>query len=217
MFNNKNILIIDETTNSANLFTQTLLEDFIPSDMKILPSDENLRKVMRDVDFVLYILDMNDIDTNNPRDFINSKIKDVETLIDVSLENGVKKVITLLGHKSNPTSLYSATATIVEKIFIASNIEKSRFSVIRYDATISDDMLFDLVKFTIKDFKRMRGGEVFIQKDNVDQIEDGMIEFDDHYTIKPDIEILNSIDYSINALGERGRDILSHIEVVELV
>jgi UDP-N-acetylglucosamine 4,6-dehydratase len=38
------------------------------------------------------------------------------------------------------------------------------------------------------------------------------VEFDDHYVIKPTIHFTNDIDYTINALGERGRAVKDGFE-----
>ncbi len=38
------------------------------------------------------------------------------------------------------------------------------------------------------------------------------VEFDDHYMIKPTIQFSQAVDFSINAIGERGRDVADGFE-----
>ncbi len=98
--------------------------------------------------------------------------------------------------------------------------------------------LEDGVKFVLKDFERMYGGEIFIPKipsmkmtdlalalapdlphriigirpgEKMHEVmitaDDRVVEFDDHYVITPTIQFNHPVDFTQNALGERGKDI----------
>jgi len=94
------------------------------------------------------------------------------------------------------------------------------------------------VKFVLKNFERMHGGEIFIPKipsmkmtdlalalapdlphkiigirpgEKMHEVmitaDDRVVEFDDHYLITPTIQFNHPVDFTQNALGERGKDI----------
>ncbi len=93
------------------------------------------------------------------------------------------------------------------------------------------------VRFVLKDFERMKGGEIFIPKlpsmkmvdlakclapeldikiigirpgEKLHEVmitrDDSIIEFDDHFVIKPTINFGFEADYTINELGEKGKE-----------
>ena len=92
------------------------------------------------------------------------------------------------------------------------------------------------VRFVLKNFERMQGGEIFVPKipsmkiidlakalcpecklkeigirpgEKLHEVmitkDDGAIEFDDHYVIKPTINFSFEADYTVNNLGEKGK------------
>ena len=98
--------------------------------------------------------------------------------------------------------------------------------------------LEDGVKFVLKDFERMHGGEIFIPKipsmkmtelakalapelphkvigirpgEKMHEVmitaDDRVVEFEDHYVITPTIQFNRIVDFTTNAVGEKGKDI----------
>ena len=98
--------------------------------------------------------------------------------------------------------------------------------------------LEDGVKFVLKDFERMHGGEIFIPKipsmkmtelakalapelphkvigirpgEKMHEVmitaDDRVVEFEDHYVITPTIQFNHIVDFTTNAVGEKGKDI----------
>ena len=71
---------------------------------------------------------------------IKTNIIGAMNLIDVCLDKGVKKVISLSTDKAcNPINLYGATKLAADKLFIAGNYyskKKSIFSIVRYGNVI---------------------------------------------------------------------------------
>ena len=98
--------------------------------------------------------------------------------------------------------------------------------------------LEDGVKFVLKDFERMHGGEIFIPKipsmkmtelakalapelphkvigirpgEKMHEVmitaDDRVVEFEDHYVITPTIQFNHVVDFTTNAVGEKGKDI----------
>ena len=94
------------------------------------------------------------------------------------------------------------------------------------------------VRFVLKNFERMKGGEIFVPKlpsmkivdlakclapnlphkiigirpgEKLHEVmitrDDSVVEFEDHYVIKPTINFGFEADYTINALGEKGKEI----------
>ena len=107
------------------------------------------------------------------------------------------------------------------------------FKMTRFLITLEDG-----VKFVLKNFERMKGGEIFIPKipsmkmkdlakalcpkckfkeigiragEKLHEVmitsDDRVVEFDDHYVIKPTIQFTGISDFSTNLLGEKGREI----------
>jgi len=98
--------------------------------------------------------------------------------------------------------------------------------------------LEDGVKFVLKNFERMHGGEIFIPKipsmkvtelakamapelphkiigirpgEKMHEVmitaDDRVVEFDDYYVITPTIQFNQAVDFTKNALGQKGKDI----------
>lgn len=73
----------------------------------------------------------------NPFEAIKTNILGAMNLVDVCIDNGVKKVVALSTDKaSSPINLYGATKLVSDKLFIAGNnyvgAGPTRFSVVRY-------------------------------------------------------------------------------------
>ncbi|MDP3791544.1 MAG: UDP-N-acetylglucosamine 4,6-dehydratase (inverting) [Candidatus Omnitrophota bacterium] len=72
----------------------------------------------------------------NPFEAVKTNIMGAENVINIAIDNGVKKVIALSTDKAaNPVNLYGATKLCAEKMFIAANnyrTGKPFFSVVRY-------------------------------------------------------------------------------------
>ena len=78
----------------------------------------------------------------NPTECIETNIIGAQNLIDVAIENKVKKVIALSTDKAaNPVNLYGATKLCSDKLFVSANNlvgeRKTRFAVVRYGNVIS--------------------------------------------------------------------------------
>ena len=73
----------------------------------------------------------------NPMEAIKTNIHGAENVIKASIENKIKKIISLSTDKAvNPVNLYGATKLASDKLFIAANNitgdQKTIFSVVRY-------------------------------------------------------------------------------------
>lgn len=100
---------------------------------------ERLRLAMQEVDFIVHAAALKQVPAceYNPFEAIKTNIMGAQNVIDVALENNVKKVIALSTDKaSSPINLYGATKLCSDKLFIAANgycgKKKTRFSVVRY-------------------------------------------------------------------------------------
>lgn len=100
---------------------------------------ERLRLAMQEVDFIIHAAALKQVPAceYNPFEAIKTNIMGAQNVIDVALENNVKKVIALSTDKaSSPINLYGATKLCSDKLFIAANgyrgKKKTRFSVVRY-------------------------------------------------------------------------------------
>jgi len=72
----------------------------------------------------------------NPFEAVKTNILGAENVINVAIDNGVKRVIALSTDKAaNPVNLYGATKLCAEKMFVAANNyspKSTKFSVVRY-------------------------------------------------------------------------------------
>lgn len=100
---------------------------------------ERLRLAMQEVDFIVHAAALKQVPAceYNPFEAIKTNIMGAQNVIDVALENNVKKVIALSTDKaSSPINLYGATKLCSDKLFIAANgycgKKKTHFSVVRY-------------------------------------------------------------------------------------
>jgi UDP-N-acetylglucosamine 4,6-dehydratase/5-epimerase len=97
-----------------------------------------LHRAFSGVDIVVHAAALKIVPTAeyNPFEAVNTNIIGAENVINVAIDNGVKKVIALSTDKAaNPINLYGATKLCAEKMFIAANNyspDGTRFSVVRY-------------------------------------------------------------------------------------
>ena len=98
-----------------------------------------LRRAFRDVQIVVHAAALKQVPAleYNPTEAIKTNILGTQNLIEASLDNGVKKLISLSTDKaSSPINLYGATKLCSDKLFISANNIKGKrklvFSVARY-------------------------------------------------------------------------------------
>lgn len=100
---------------------------------------ERLHRAFQGVDYVIHAAALKQIPATeyNPFEAVKTNILGAENIINVAIDQGVKKVIALSTDKAaNPINLYGATKLCSDKLFIAGNSyvggEHSCFSVVRY-------------------------------------------------------------------------------------
>lgn len=100
---------------------------------------QRLLQASENVDVIVHAAAMKQIPAaeRNPMEAIKTNILGAENIVNVALENGVKRVIALSTDKAaNPANLYGATKLCSDKLMIAGNhlrnSSKTKFSVVRY-------------------------------------------------------------------------------------
>ena len=100
---------------------------------------ERLYRAFHGVDFVIHAAALKQVPTAeyNPFEAVKTNIVGAENIINVAIDQGVKKVIALSTDKAcNPVNLYGATKLCSDKLFIAGNSyvgsDHTMFSVVRY-------------------------------------------------------------------------------------
>ncbi|MCX5815834.1 MAG: UDP-N-acetylglucosamine 4,6-dehydratase (inverting) [Proteobacteria bacterium] len=100
---------------------------------------ERLYRAFHDVDYVIHAAALKQVPAAeyNPFEAIKTNIIGAQNVINVAIDQGVKKVIALSTDKAaNPINLYGATKLCSDKLFIAGNSYVGRdtttFSVVRY-------------------------------------------------------------------------------------
>jgi len=100
---------------------------------------ERLYRAFHGVDYVIHAAALKQVPTAeyNPFEAVKTNILGAENVINVAIDQGVKKVITLSTDKAtNPINLYGATKLCSDKLFIAGNSyvghEDTIFTVVRY-------------------------------------------------------------------------------------
>lgn len=99
---------------------------------------DRLHRAFHDVDIIIHAAALKIVPTAeyNPFEVVKTNIIGAENVINIAVDNGVKKVIALSTDKAaNPINLYGATKLCAEKMFIAANNYSSgrtKFSVVRY-------------------------------------------------------------------------------------
>jgi len=100
---------------------------------------ERLYRAFQGVDFVIHAAALKQVPAAeyNPFEAVKTNIIGAQNIINVAIDQGVKKVIALSTDKAaNPINLYGATKLCADKLFIAGNAyvgrEHTIFSVVRY-------------------------------------------------------------------------------------
>ena len=164
MFDNKKVLITGGTGSLGKALTKKLLEtgvsiiriysrdEWKQSQMRSELTDDRLRffigdvrdkerlsRAMEDIDIVIHAAALKQVPSSeyNPFEAVKTNIIGAENVINVAIDQGVKKVIALSTDKAaNPINLYGSTKLCSDKLFIAGNSyvgqDHSMFSVVRY-------------------------------------------------------------------------------------
>lgn len=166
MLNNKTILITGGTGSFGKKATEEILKKYKPEKVIIFSRDElkqfemaqqfkeseeiryfigdvrdkeRLHRAFHGVDFVLHAAALKQVTAAeyNPFEAVKTNIIGAENVINVAIDQGVKKVIALSTDKAaNPINLYGSTKLCSDKLFIAGNSyvgrDHSIFSVVRY-------------------------------------------------------------------------------------
>jgi UDP-N-acetylglucosamine 4,6-dehydratase len=166
MLNNKTILITGGTGSFGKKATEIILKRYKPKKLIIFSRDElkqfdmaqqfkeseeiryfigdvrdkeRLHRAFHGVDFVLHAAALKQVTAAeyNPFEAVKTNIIGAENVINVAIDQGVKKVIALSTDKAaNPINLYGCTKLCSDKLFIAGNSyvgrDHSIFSVVRY-------------------------------------------------------------------------------------
>ena len=100
---------------------------------------ERLYRAFQGVDFVIHAAALKQVPAAeyNPFEAVKTNIMGAQNVINVAIDQGVKKVIALSTDKAaNPINLYGATKLCSDKLFIAGNAyvgqDQTVFSVVRY-------------------------------------------------------------------------------------
>jgi UDP-N-acetylglucosamine 4,6-dehydratase len=171
MLNNKTILITGGTGSFGKKATETILKNYEPEKIIIFSRDElkqyemnqtfhidefpmryfvgdvrdkeRLHRAFHGVDYVIHAAALKQVPAAeyNPFEAVKTNVIGAQNVIDVAIDQKVKKVIALSTDKAaNPINLYGATKLCSDKLFIAGNsyvgFDHSIFSVVRYGNVI---------------------------------------------------------------------------------
>jgi len=166
MLNNKTILITGGTGSFGKKATEIILKNYKPEKIIIFSRDElkqfemaqqfkeleeiryfigdvrdkeRLQRAFHRVDYVIHAAALKQVPAAeyNPFEAVKTNIIGAENVINVAIDQGVKKVVALSTDKAaNPINLYGSTKLCSDKLFIAGNSyvgrDHSIFSVVRY-------------------------------------------------------------------------------------
>jgi UDP-N-acetylglucosamine 4,6-dehydratase len=150
---------------------------------------DRLRRAMDGVDYVVHAAALKQVPAAeyNPMECIKTNVHGAQNVIDAAMDCGVSKVIALSTDKAaNPINLYGASKLASDKLFVAANNmvgnRSTRFSVVRYGNVVGsrgsvvpyfrrlvaegarEIPMPQGVRFVLKSFERMYGGETFVPK-----------------------------------------------------
>jgi UDP-N-acetylglucosamine 4,6-dehydratase len=160
----KVVLITGGTGSFGQKFTEVIVNNYKPKKVIIFSRDEmkqyemqkrfnqdclryfigdvrdpdRLHRAFRGVDIVIHAAALKIVPSAeyNPFEAVKTNVIGSENVINIAIDNGVKKVIALSTDKAaNPVNLYGATKLCAEKMFIAANNyspDGTIFSVVRY-------------------------------------------------------------------------------------
>jgi UDP-N-acetylglucosamine 4,6-dehydratase len=164
IFKGKTVLVTGGTGSFGQKFAEIVLKNYDIRRLRIFSRDEmkqfemrhrfndkrlrffigdvrdpdRLHRAFNDVDIVVHAAALKIVPTAeyNPFETVKTNILGAENVINVAIDNGVKKVIAISTDKAaNPINLYGATKLCAEKIFLAANNyspKDTKFSVVRY-------------------------------------------------------------------------------------
>jgi UDP-N-acetylglucosamine 4,6-dehydratase/5-epimerase len=167
MFTNKTILITGGTGSFGQKCTEIILNRYKPRKLIIFSRDEykqsemskvfpgskypiryfigdvrdkeRLNRAFQGVDHVIHTAALKQVPTleYNPFEAVKTNILGAQNIINVAIDQGVRKVMALSTDKAaNPINLYGATKLCSDKLFISGNSYTKRdgtiFSVVRY-------------------------------------------------------------------------------------
>ena len=167
MLKNSSILITGGTGSFGHTFVPSTLKKYNPKRLVIFSRDEmkqwemaklfkddsrvrffigdvrdkeRLHRALHNIDYVVHAAALKIVPTAeyNPFECVKTNINGAMNLIDVCIDQNIKKVIALSTDKaSSPINLYGATKLASDKLFTASNSSyasghKTSFSVVRY-------------------------------------------------------------------------------------
>lgn len=126
--------------SQSKIYTDARCVSFFIGDVR---DKERLYRAFRDVDYIIHAAAMKQVPAAeyNPFEAVKTNIIGAQNVINVAIDEGVKKIIALSTDKAaNPINLYGATKLCSDKLFIAGNAYvgkgESRFSVVRYGNVI---------------------------------------------------------------------------------
>ncbi len=172
MLKNSSILITGGTGSLGQTFVPLTLKKYNPKRLVIFSRDEmkqwemgklfkddprvrffigdvrdknRLHRALHNIDYVVHAAALKIVPTAeyDPFECIKTNVNGAMNLIDASIDQNVKKVVSLSTDKaSSPINLYGATKLASDKLFIASNSSyaggtKTSFSIVRYGNVIN--------------------------------------------------------------------------------
>lgn len=166
---NMNVLVTGGTGSFGKKFTEIMLKKYKPKKLIIFSRDElkqfemaqefddpclryfigdvrdkeRLHRAFRGVDVVVHAAALKQVPAAeyNPFEFVKTNILGAQNIINVAIDQGIKKVIALSTDKAaNPINLYGATKLCSDKLFVSGNSYSGKggtsFSVVRYGNVI---------------------------------------------------------------------------------
>jgi UDP-N-acetylglucosamine 4,6-dehydratase/5-epimerase len=100
---------------------------------------ERLHRAFQGIDYIIHAAALKQVPAAeyNPFEAVKTNILGAQNVIDVAIDNKVKRIVALSTDKAaNPVNLYGATKLCSDKLFVAGNSyvgrNQTRFSVVRY-------------------------------------------------------------------------------------